>query len=139
MMQGDGVDFASMVDETGVSAHYWNALREGHLDFQRCRACAAAWLPPREECPRCLEADWCWEQSWGRGRVISWVVYHKAFNEAFARRVPYNVAIVELDEGPRLVTNLIGAGPQQAPRIEAPVELQIEEEGGLTLARFRLL
>jgi uncharacterized OB-fold protein len=59
-------------------------------------------------------------------------------NEAFASRVPYNVATVELDEGPRLITNLVDSASAE-PRIEAPVELRIEEEGGLAMARFRLV
>lgn len=132
------LDLASMVTETPLTAPYWAALRAGRLDFQRCRACGNAWLPPREECPRCLAAGWAWETASGRGRVISWVVYHLPPNEAFAPRVPYNVAVVELDEGPRLITNLLDSDGRQ-PRIEAPVELRVEEEGGLAMARFRLL
>lgn len=131
------LDLASMVTLTPTNEPYWDALRAGRLDFQRCRQCGNAWLPPREECPRCLNADWAWETSAGRGRVISWVVYHRPPNQDFADRVPYNVAIVELDEGPRLITNLLGTDAVE-PRIEAPVELQIEEEGGLAMARFRL-
>ena len=131
------LDLASMVTFTPLNQPYWDALRAGRIDFQRCRACRRAWLPPREECPHCLAADWAWETGSGRGRLISWVVYHQAPNEAFAGRVPYNVAVVELDEGPRLITNLLENG--KAPRIEAPVELQVEEEGGLAMARFRLL
>jgi len=137
-MSGEDLDLASMISETPVSAPYWAALRAGRLDFQRCRGCGNAWLPPREECPRCLEADWAWETASGRGRVISWVVYHLAPNRTFASRVPYNVAIVELDEGPRLITNLLD-GEGRSPRIEAPVELEIQEEGGLAMARFRLV
>jgi uncharacterized OB-fold protein len=130
------LDFASMITETAVSAPYWAALRAGRLDFQRCGSCGNAWLPPREECPRCLEAEWDWETASGRGRVISWVVYHHPPNEMWAGRVPYNVAIVELDEGPRLITNLLEGGRQIL--IEAPVELEVQEEGGLAMARFRL-
>lgn len=132
------LELASMVTLTPLNQPYWDALRAGRLDFQRCRRCGHPWLPPREECPRCLEADWGWETASGRGRVISWVVYHHPPNDAFAARVPYNVAIVELDEGPRLITNLLRTDVVE-PRIEAPVELQIEEEGGLAMARFRLL
>ncbi|HZV51381.1 MAG TPA: OB-fold domain-containing protein [Candidatus Dormibacteraeota bacterium] len=137
-MSGTDLDLTSLITETPVSVPYWAALRAGRLDFQRCRACGNAWLPPREECPRCLEADWAWETASGHGRVISWVVYHVAPNQMFASRVPYNVAIVELDEGPRLITNLLG-DDGRSPRIEAPVQLEIQEEGGLAMARFRLV
>jgi uncharacterized OB-fold protein len=59
-------------------------------------------------------------------------------NSDFASKLPYNVALVELDEGPRLITNLVDLERGAPPRIEAPVELEIQEEGGLALARFRI-
>jgi uncharacterized protein len=78
------------------------------LAFQRCRACSNAWLPERSECPRCLVADWAWETASGRGRLISWVVYHRAYHESVADRVPYNVSLIELEEGPRVIANVPG-------------------------------
>lgn len=130
-------ELARMVRRTPLDEPYWTSLEEGRLDFQRCQNCGAAWLPPREECPSCLAGEWRWETASGRGRLISWVVYHVALAQPFRARVPYNVAIVELDEGPRLITNLLGTD-ERPPRIEAPVELQIQREGGLAMARFRL-
>jgi uncharacterized OB-fold protein len=84
------------------------ALAEGRLTFQRCSECANAWLPPRDRCPRCLSDAWAWEQASGGARVISWVVYRRAYHPAFAERVPYNVVVAELDEGPRLISNVLG-------------------------------
>lgn len=115
---------------------YWTGLAQGELRHQSCRQCGHAWLPAREECPRCLSDDWEWKPSQGRGRIISWVVYHQAPDPAFADRVPYNVAIVELDEGPRLITNILA--PEEDLEIERPVVLQIEDEFGCSLPRFRL-
>jgi hypothetical protein len=66
------------------------------------------------------------------------VVYHVSYHPAFEGRLPYNVAIVELAEGPRLITNLTEIDTT-VPAAEAPVELAIERDGGLALARFRLL
>lgn len=129
---------AELVGRTPLTAAYWDALEEGRLQFQRCGACGNAWLPPREECPRCLAADWTWETAMGRGRVVSWVVYHRSPHPLFADRVPYNVAVVELEEGPRLITNLLdpdGLGI----RIDAAVRLEVQREGSLALARFRLV
>ena len=122
-------------DETPLSRPYWDALRQGRLTFQRCR-CGHAWLPPRAECPECLAAEWDWAQASGKGRVISWVVYHHAYHEAFKERVPYNVALVELDEGPRLITNIVN--PEAGIKAERPVTLKIEDEHGVALARFAL-
>jgi uncharacterized OB-fold protein len=118
-----------------VEAAYRASLARGHLSFQRC-ACTEAWLPPREQCPRCLRADFRWEEASGGARLISWVVYHRAYDDAFADRLPYCVAVVELDEGPRLVTNVVGAADPEALQIEQPLQLRIELERGIPVPRF---
>jgi uncharacterized OB-fold protein len=123
-------------EPTPLSQPYWDALRQGRLTFQRCRHCANAWLPPRGECPKCLAAEWDWTDASGKGRVISWVTYHHAYHEAFRDRLPYNVALVELDEGPRLITNIVNA--DAGLKAERAVKLKIEDEHGVALARFAL-
>jgi uncharacterized OB-fold protein len=117
---------------------YWDALDAGRHTFQRCAACGNAWLPPRSECPVCLRADrWSWETASGRARLISWVVFHTAFHPAFRSRLPYTVAIVELAEGPRLISNVVGVGDPEALRIDQPLELAIEREDGVAIPRYR--
>jgi uncharacterized protein len=118
-----------------LNAPYWKALREGYLAFQRCQ-CGHAWLPARRTCPLCLHADNVWERASGRGRLVSWVVYHMAYHEAFAKRLPYNVAVVALDEGPQLITNMIDES--STLKADAGVSLEIQHEDGLALARFRM-
>lgn len=120
---------------TEISRPYWDALKLGRLMFQRCE-CGHAWLPARRECPSCLGDKVSWEQACGEGRLVSWVVYHTAYHDAFKQRLPYNVAIVELKEGPRLITNMIDAHEHLA--CDAPVELRVESEDGISLARFAL-
>ncbi|MBI3068794.1 MAG: OB-fold domain-containing protein [Betaproteobacteria bacterium] len=122
---------------TPLTEPYWKALSEGRLTFQRCGSCGAAWLPARAECARCLGDELGWETASGRGRLVSWVVYHHAFHKAFAQRLPYNVAIVELEEGPRLITNIVN--PQAGLAVDRPVQLVIEQEHGVALARFRVV
>lgn len=119
---------------TPLNQPYWSGLDEGELRYQRCGSCGNAWLPAREECPRCLEDQVTWEPSAGRGRVISWVVYHQAVHPSFADRIPYNVAVVELDEGPRLITNI--KAPADDLTIEQRVVVVIEREGDVGVARF---
>lgn len=121
---------------TASNAPYWNALKQGRLTFQHCRACGHNWLPAREACPACLSPDPEWKDSAGKGKIVSWVVYHVAYDEAFKDRIPYNVSCVVLDEGPRILTNIVDAGSRLA--IAAPVSLCIEFEGDLALARFKL-
>jgi uncharacterized OB-fold protein len=119
------------------STPYWEALAEGRHTFQRCAACNNAWLPPRHECPRCLRSEWTWETASGHARLISWVVFHTAFHPAFKGRLPYTVAVVELAEGPRLISNIVGVDDPEALRIEQPLELVIEHEGDVALPRYR--
>jgi len=121
---------------TPLTEPYWTGLQQGELRHQKCRGCGNVWLPAREECPRCLSEVVTWEASSGRGRLISWVIYHHASDPAFAERVPYNVAVVELDEGARLITNILASSQDLA--IEVPVVLEIEQESGFSLPRFRL-
>lgn len=120
---------------TPLTEPYWDGLADGVLRHQRCRACANAWLPPRQECPGCLGDDWDWEVAQGTGHVVSWVVYHHAFHEALVDRLPYNVALVELDEGPRLISNITDGTHEMS--VGRRVELVVEKEGGVSVARFR--
>ena len=94
-------------------------------------------MPAREDCPNCLNDGYDWQAASGKGRLISWVVYHVPFNKAFAGKLPYNVAVVELDEGPRATTNIVN--PDDGMKADRPVELFIEEEDGVALARFRVV
>jgi uncharacterized protein len=119
----------------GLGAHYWNALREGRLDYQRCDGCGHAWLPAGSECPKCLASHWSWKTASGRAKLISWVVYHHAYHPWFAKRLPYNVAVVELAEGPRLISNVVQASA--ALKIDMPLQLVIEREADVALARFK--
>ena len=130
---------ADLLERTSTNAAHWEALTRGELLFQRCRACAHAWLPPREECPACLAANWDWQAASGWGKVISWVVYHVAFHPVFEDRLPYTVAVVELDEGPRMLTNLVGPAPSGPVVVEGRVHLEVEQDSGLHLARFRVV
>jgi uncharacterized protein len=118
-----------------VGGCYWDALHAGRLTYQRCE-CGHAWLPAREHCPRCLGSIWLRETASGTGRLISWVTYHRAYHPAFKDRLPYTVVIVELDEGPRLISNLTGDTDRRALSIDMPVRLVIEQEGENALPRF---
>lgn len=122
-------------EATELSRPYWDALREGRLMIQRC-GCGHAWLPARAACPSCLAPEPRWVSASGRGTLVSWVVYHVAYHPAYESRLPYNVALVALDEGPRLLTNIVDGHAALTP--DAPVELAVEWEGDTALARFRL-
>lgn len=116
---------------------YWDGVKAGRLSFLQCEQCGHGWLPARSECPHCLGTDIAWTVASGRAKLISWVVYHKPFHPAFAQRVPYNVAVVELEEGPRLISNIIDCDDVSLLRIDMPLDLAIEDEHGVAVPRFR--
>jgi uncharacterized OB-fold protein len=122
------------LSEPAVAA-YWEALDAGELRFQRCLACGSPWLPPQAACPVCLAEDYAWERASGRGHVVASTVFHRAYHPAFADRIPYSVSLVELAEGPRLLTNVTGPG---ARRPGTEVALAIVRSDGIALARFVL-
>ena len=124
-------------ERDALNTPYWDGLARGALSFQRCSACGHAWLPARGECPACLGDQWRWEKAKGGAKLISWVVYHVAFHPAFAKRLPYNVAIVELDEGPRLISNVVGVADAKTLKIDQRLWLVIEDENGTAVPRFK--
>ena len=126
----------SKLDTEQIDEAYWAALAEGRLVLQVC-VCGHRWAPPRGNCSRCLRADWKWETATGGGRLKTWVVYHIALHESFRDRLPYNVAIVELDEGPSVITNILGSN--DALQAEARVRFVASREGERTVARFELI
>jgi len=121
----------------GINAPHWLGLRERKLRYQAC-TCGNSWLPPRLLCPRCLEeSNWNWREASGQGWIVSWVVYHVAYHPAFKDRLPYNVAIVELEEGPRLITNILDANDRLS--VGARVRLVIDTAQETPLAQFQLV
>ena len=123
-------------ERDALNTPYWDSLAQGALSFQRCSACGHAWLPARSECPACLSGRWAWEKAAGGAKLISWVVYHVAFHPAMAKRLPYNVAIVQLDEGPRLISSVVGVDDAETLKIDQRLQLRIEQEGDTAVPRF---
>jgi uncharacterized OB-fold protein len=122
---------------TEDGAPYWEGCRAGELRAQRCIACGHLRWPPSVLCPECLAEGGEWVALSGRGQVWSFIVVHRPQHPAFFEDVPYNVAIVELDEGVRLHTTIVGCEPD-ALRVGMPVEVvfhRVDDE--VTLPRFR--
>jgi uncharacterized OB-fold protein len=137
MMSDNADTFAPAPEITELNRPYWDELVAGALTFQRCRACGCAWLPVRSECPQCLADDWGRERAAGGATLVSWVVYHHAYHPAFAQRLPYVVAVVQLDEGPRMISNVVGSpGDGSALAIDMRLRLSIEREGDVSVPRF---
>ncbi len=99
------------------NAVFWQGCRERRLMLQRCGDCGAFRFPPRPRCAACLSASVTWAESSGRGEVASYTICHPPVLPAFAEKVPYNVIVVRVDEGPFLVSNLRGGEPQVGMRV----------------------
>jgi uncharacterized OB-fold protein len=117
---------------------FWAAARRHELSLQRCRACGAHVFYPRAACPHCLGGDLEWRRVCGRGRLHTFTVVHRG-QKGFPLGPPYVIAIVELDEGPRMMTNLVGIEPDPAKlEIGMPVEVVFEDVSAeVALPRFR--
>jgi uncharacterized OB-fold protein len=88
---------------------YWEAGRRRELRFQRCLQCKGWRHPPQPMCPTCLSFEHEWALASGRARVLSWVICHPPVLPAWRERTPYPVVLVQCEEGPRTMGNLVRA------------------------------
>lgn len=119
------------------SAAFWQGCREGRLRLQRCDACQRFWFPPAVLCPHCWSESWSWHTVGGRARIHSFVVFHRPYHHAFAEHLPYVVAVVELEEGPRLPTLLLDAVPDEVAVGDVVEVCFVAARDGLQLPWFR--
>jgi uncharacterized OB-fold protein len=109
-----------------VSLPFWQGCRSEELRYQRCEACGLANFPPTEHCRQCLSAELCWTPSGGVGEVYSWTVVHRPVTAEF--EPPYAPAIITLDEGYQMLTNIVGVAPDDLA-IGMRVQVQFHEVG----------
>jgi uncharacterized OB-fold protein len=121
---------------TPATQPFWDATRIGQLTVQRCGACGKLRYPPARICDECLSEAADWVPVSGRGTVWSFCEFHRPYFKGFEAELPYNVALVRLDEGPRLYTNLVGiatADIRCGMRVAAVFEAVTDE---VTLVKF---
>lgn len=116
---------------------YWAAARDGKLLFKHCNACGRNHFYPRPFCPHCWSEDVEWQEAGGGATLYTYSVVHVNDLPPFPERVPYLAAVVDLDEGPRVMTNLVDVDPADV-RIGMPLRVAFREEtDDVTLAVFR--
>jgi uncharacterized OB-fold protein len=121
----------------GTAGEFYEWCRKGELRFQRCDACATWRHVPREICARCGSGMWSWQPSSGRGRVFTWTVAARAMHPAFVADAPYAAVVVEMEEGVRLVSQMVDC-PPDALAIDMPVEVVfVAATPEVTLPKFR--
>jgi uncharacterized protein len=119
------------------SQEYWEACKRGELRLQQCARCAHVRFPPAVVCPRCLSDAFAWQKMSGRGTIYTWIVVHRPQHPAFFEDVPYNVAIVELEEGPRVHSRIVGRA-NESLAIGMRVEVFFEKKNDdVTMPYFR--
>lgn len=120
------------------TAPFWQAARERRLLVKYCVDCAKAHFYPRELCPHCHSDAVQWRDAKGTGSIYSFTVARRPAGPAFAADAPYVVAVVQLDEGVRMMSNIIGCAPDDV-RIGQRVQVSFDEvTPEVTLPKFRL-
>ena len=118
------------------SLPYWNAARERKLLIRKCKACGELHFMPRHLCPVCWSDELEWVHAKGTGSVHSFTIVRRASSPAFGPRVPYVVALIDLEEGPRMMANVLGDDALMVS-IGDRVELTFEDRGdGALLPQF---
>jgi uncharacterized protein len=119
---------------TALTRPFWDAAAEGRLLLPRCRACGQHFFRPEVACTHCFATDWSWQPASGHGTLYTWTAVHRAPAPGFA--VPLVLAVVELAEGPAMMSNLVGCAEADI-RIGMALRVRFEQvAAGVHLPRF---
>lgn len=120
-----------------ITAPFYDGAREGRLMLQHCPSCNGWSFPARERCPHCFAAGLQWRQASGRGTLYTFAIMHQVMNPGFAGAVPYNVSQIDLEEGVRMISNVVGVA-NDALTIGMKLEAFFEDVGdGVSVPKFR--
>lgn len=111
---------------TPETAPYWEAANRRELRIQYCNPCGSHYFYPRAACPRCGSSDVTWVAASGRARLHTYVINHRAA-PGFEEDGPYAIAVVELEEGPRMMANIVGV-PNTPEDLQLDMELEVRFE-----------
>jgi hypothetical protein len=121
---------------TPETAHFWEGCKIGELRLQRCSGCAEVYFPPRPFCPACGSREVEVVKASGKAVLWSYVINHRPRPDM--GKAPHSIAVVALEEGPRMMTNIVGC-PQtpQALVLDMPLEVTFETFGEIALPLFK--
>jgi uncharacterized OB-fold protein len=121
------------------NAGFWEGCRNHELRIQRCLGCGHLRHHPRPMCPACNSLEYDWQRASGLGTLYTFTVVHRPTLPAFDAKLPYNVAVIQLDEGPYVVSNVVECEPE-ALRIGMRVQVVFEDlDESVSLPKFRPL
>lgn len=123
---------------TPETAPFWEGTLAGELRLQRCLDCRHVYFYPRPFCPKCHSRSVEWFKASGRGRLHTYQIVHRAAM-GFEQDAPYVLAVVELEEGPRMMTNIVGVDPKpENLPLDMPVEVTFDRvTDKVALPKFR--
>jgi len=122
---------------TALDAPFWQAAKAGELRLQKCVDCGNVWYPPSFGCPRCLSDNYEWAKMSGKGKIWSWVVFHQLYFQSFSEDIPYNVIVVQLEEGPLMISNMVEVKNENI-RCDMPVEVVFDSvTSDISLPKFK--
>jgi uncharacterized OB-fold protein len=114
----------------------WESIDARGMKLQCCAECQTWLYPPAPVCPKCLSCELVWTPISGRGRIVSWVVFHRHYLPAYPP--PYNAVAVRLDEGPTMISNLEGAMPDEGSMGREVRLVYVTMADGVVLPRWSL-
>ena len=119
------------------SQPFWEGCAWGELLLQRCKSCQTVWHPPSPLCPSCFSTDYEWAPASGKGTVYTFSVIHHPFRRVWEPFVPYTLAVIELAEGPKLLSNVIDIAPDDV-QVGMAVEVTFQQlSDTISLPLFR--
>jgi len=123
----------------GESDYYWEKAKEEELWLRKCNECQEAYFYPRDISPCCFSKDTSWIQASGRAKLFTYGIVHRAPHAGFVDDVPFVTAIVQLEEGPKMATNIVIDDPTpEKLQIDMPLEVVFDSiTDEITLPKFK--
>lgn len=123
---------------TALDAPFWQAAKADELRLQKCVDCGKIWYPPSFGCPQCLSNNYEWAKMSGKGKIWSWVVFHQLYFQSYSEDIPYNVIVVQLEEGPLMTSNMVAVKNEDI-KCDMPVEVVFDAvTSEISLPKFKL-
>lgn len=123
---------------TDENREFWEASKNLQLKMQQCKDCHHIRYPINHVCPKCLSGNCFWKKLSGEGKILSYIVFYQKYSPAFADDLPYNVALIQLKEGPRMFGNIVGVD-NDAPKVGDEVRVLFDPvTPEVTIPRFTL-
>ena len=120
---------------TSCAEYYWQQAGQNKLTMPYCRQCDKVFYYPRHWCPSCFNQDLGWQQVSGRGKVYSYSVIYQSPFPSYQADIPYVLAIIELEEGPRMMTNVVNCDAEHV-RVDMAVQVTFERRGAMKIPQF---